>query len=172
MLGVKFRLKESRVAETVKPGISPLILVKELAEEKAMAVAKGLKDEVVIGADTLVIVGNKILGKPKSLKEAEKMLKMLSGKKHKVVTAYTIFDAKTKRKFSRAVKTEVIFRKLTAQEIKKYAKKESMGKCGGYGLQGLGSLLVKEIKGDYYNVIGLPINNIFEDLKKFDVKIF
>jgi len=115
----------------------------------------------VIGADTIVVLNDKILGKPKNEDEAEEMLKMLSGKIHEVITGYCIIhEGKEIKGFD---VTEVKFRELSNEEIESYVKtKEPLDKAGAYGIQGKGALLVEWIRGDYYNVMGFPIKIILE----------
>lgn len=123
-------------------------------------------DDIILTADTIVVVDNKILGKPKDKKEAIKFLSLLSGRTHEVITAYTV---KSKdRLICNYVTTNVVFKELSEETINSYIKSnEWKDKAGAYGIQKYGSLLVKEIKGDYLNVVGLPISSIYDDLKKY-----
>ena len=135
-----------------------------LAVRKAAVVAKDFPDDTVIGCDTSVIVGNEILGKPYDDADAERMLRMLSGKSHQVITGCAIFKGGRSLSFSET--TDVVFYPLTDKEIADYvATKEPCDKAGAYGIQGFGSLLVKEIHGDYFNVVGLPVGKLNKMLK-------
>jgi septum formation protein len=117
------------------------------------------------------VLDNNILGKPKTVKKAEEMLKSLSGRKHRVITGVCIWDKKSgKKKISSAV-TEVYFKKLSFQEICDYIKTgEPLDKAGAYGIQGRGATLVEKINGDYFNVVGLPLCKLFRMLKSFGIK--
>ena len=151
------------VDETVSCGMNVYDVPQYLAELKCGAVAKEHKDCMVIGADTVVICGNEIFGKPRDDKDAENMLKRLSGASHDVVTGCCIMMNGKTVKFSE--KTQVFFRDLTDDEIKKYVESgEPSDKAGAYGIQGKGALLVEKIYGDFFNVVGLPISKLNEKI--------
>jgi len=167
--GLKFKVEKSNISEKIISGASPRQAVINLAEQKAGAVAKKHKDALIIAADTIVTLKGKILGKPKTAKQATKMLAMLSGECHSVFTAFTIINTKNNKKNNKVFKTKVYFNKLTEAEIKKYVlTKEPLDKAGAYAIQGKGIALIKKIEGDYSNVIGLPINELIKTLKKFN----
>lgn len=127
-----------------------------LAEQKALAVAKLRPEDTVIGSDTVVVLGGEIFGKPKDKAHAHAMLKALSSKKHFVYTGVAVAEKGSVRSFVQ--KTEVEFYELSDETIEKYiATFEPMDKAGAYGIQGKGSVLVKGIVGDYFNVMGLPV---------------
>ena len=127
-----------------------------LAEQKALAVAKLRPEDTVIGSDTVVVLGGEIFGKPKDETHAHSMLRSLSGKKHFVYTGVAVAEKGSVRSFVQ--KTEVEFYELSDETIEKYiATGEPMDKAGAYGIQGKGSVLVKGITGDYFNVMGLPV---------------
>lgn len=127
-----------------------------LAEQKALAVAKLRPDDIVIGSDTVVVLGGEIFGKPKDKDHAHAMLRALSGKKHFVYTGVAVAEKGEVRSFVQ--KTEVEFYELSDETIDKYIESfEPMDKAGAYGIQGKGSVLVKGIVGDYFNVMGLPV---------------
>ena len=127
-----------------------------LAEQKALAVAKLRPEDTVIGSDTVVVLNNEIFGKPKDKVHAHAMLKALSGKRHFVYTGVAVAEKGSVRSFVQ--KTEVEFYELSDETIEKYiATGEPMDKAGAYGIQGKGSVLVKGIVGDYFNVMGLPV---------------
>ncbi len=127
-----------------------------LAEQKALAVAKLRPEDTVIGSDTVVVLNDEIFGKPKDKVHAHAMLKALSGKKHFVYTGVAVAEKGEVRSFVQ--KTEVEFYELSDETIEKYiATGEPMDKAGAYGIQGKGSVLVKGIVGDYFNVMGLPV---------------
>jgi septum formation protein len=163
-----FEVSVSTIEEKMEQGIEPGQLVESLAQMKAIDVARDHDDSVVLGADTVVVFRDRILGKPNSADNAREMLALLSGKTHQVYTGVTIIHNKTVRTFHES--TNVTFWDLSAEEIDAYIQSgESFDKAGGYGIQGLGSLLVKEIYGDYFNVVGLPISRIVRELKRFGV---
>ena len=136
-----------------------------LAESKALDVSRKHPDAWVIGADTIVLIGRKILGKPASAEEAFEMLQRLSGKTHQVLTGYCICCKKKNRVFSETVKTDVDFKRLTDAEINWYIQTgEPFDKAGGYAIQGIGSFLVRSINGSYTNVVGLPVCEVMEHL--------
>ena len=123
-------------------------------------------DDVVIGSDTGVFIDGTMLGKPENKEQAREMLKLLSGKTHKVITGCSVFYKGQNISFSEV--TEVEFYHLTDSEIEEYiATGEPMDKAGAYGIQGKGALLIKRIKGDYYNVVGLPVGALKQKLKLF-----
>ncbi len=136
-----------------------------LALRKAKAVAELFPDDTVIGSDTSVIIDGEILGKPKDEADAVRMLRLLSGKTHKVITGCAIF--KKGRSLSFSETTDVTFYPLSEEEIDGYiATNEPYDKAGAYGIQGYGSLLIKGINGDYFNVVGLPVAKLNKALKR------
>ncbi len=141
--------------------------VKTLAEGKAGDLSEKYPDHWIIGADTVVVIGDNILGKPGSKEEARSMLRRLSGQTHQVFTGYCICCKSTHRKFSEAVTTDVIFKRVTEKEIEWYIHThEPFDKAGAYAIQGLGMFLVKRINGSYTNVVGLPVCEVIEFLIK------
>ena len=171
-IGLQFKVDVPLIEEDLKSSLPPDKLVKKLSREKAEAVADKYHDAIIIGADTIGVFDGKIIGKPHTAVEAEKMLSMLRGKSHLVITGYTIIDTETEKSVTKSVATKVYFRKLSKAEIDAYVKTgEPLDKAGAYAIQGLGALIVEKIEGDYYNVIGLPLSSLVESLKEFDVKI-
>ena len=142
--------------------------VKTLAFEKGNTVQGTLKeDAIIIAADTIVTLDGKILGKPRDKKEAFGMLKSLSGKSHKVYSGIALLNTKNNKVIKEAICTEVKFSKLSDEEIFQYIDtEEPMDKAGAYGIQGYGGVFVEEIKGCYYNVVGLPLNKLKKLLKE------
>lgn len=144
------------IEETCPDDMPPEARPEHLALKKAKFVFAQNPDSLVIGADTAVFLGDTMLGKPTDEADAEKMLKALSGRTHKVITGCAIVSKEKEVSFS--VVSEVTFYDLSNGEIKEYVKtKEPLDKAGAYGIQGKGALLVKEIKGDYFNIVGLPV---------------
>jgi len=149
---------------TISPS-TPEIYVKALAEAKATDVSKAYPECWVIGADTIVVIDGKILGKPDSKEQARTMLKRLSGKTHQVYTGYCICCLAEERNFLDTVKTDVLFKNLADNEIEWYINtSEPFDKAGAYAIQGLGTFIVKSIKGSYTNVVGLPVCEVIEFL--------
>lgn len=142
------------------------------AEEKAKAAGNKFPGTVVIGADTIVVYENQIYGKPKNHDEAREMLKTLSGRSHQVITGIAIFKAGTGRDLSLQItdheKTEVVFKKLTDEEIENYlAGYEVLDKAGSYAIQDIEEAFIEKINGDYDNVVGLPVGKLKKMLAKF-----
>jgi septum formation protein len=171
--GLKFRVDESGLEEELVSGVDPREAAMFLSREKARAVARRNKNCLVISADTIVVLKGRVFGKPRSEDEAKRMLKALNGKAHYVITGFTILDSHDRKEISGAVETKVFFKKLDPGEIDAYIRSgEPFGKAGAYGIQGLGALMVKKIEGDFFNVVGLPLNALAENLKEFGVRIF
>ena len=150
---------ESYSADTPVESVPEILAVRKAAE-----VAKKYPNDIVVGCDTSVIIGNEILGKPKNDEDAKRMLKLLAGDTHKVITGCAIFKGGKTVSFSET--TEVTFFPLNDKDIEDYiATNEPFDKAGAYGIQGKGSLLVKGINGDYFNVVGLPVARLNKVLK-------
>jgi septum formation protein len=172
LINLKFKVDVSDYEEDLGLKLKPHDLAKYLSFEKARAVAPNYKDAVIIAADTFIVFRGKLLGKPHTEKEALKMLTLLNGKSHSVITGYTVLDTKTGKKSSRSVETKVWFRKMTGSELRAYVRTgEPLDKAGAYAIQGIGSLIVKKIEGDYFNVIGLPVASLAVTLKKFGINV-
>lgn len=170
--GLRFTVDPGNCEEEVCSSAAPRQLARVLSLKKAKAVSGRHKDALIIAADTFIVVKGRILGKPHSAKEARRMLRILSGRKHIVITGFTILDTTLDRKVSRSVETKVYFRHLSPEEIKAYiASGEPLDKAGAYAIQGLGAALIRAIEGDYFNVVGLPLSALGEELKKFGIRI-
>lgn len=165
--GVEFEVLVSDADETIPDGTLPADAAMLTAEKKALAVAEKCEDALVIGADTIVVLDGKILGKPKDEADAKAMLRFLSGKEHKVITGVCLTDGVKTNKFAQVSK--VRFYDLTDEEIAAYvATKEPMDKAGSYGIQGKGCVLVESIEGDYFNIVGLPVAATVRAIKDFE----
>lgn len=164
---IPFEIVVSDVEEHFNEENDPKEIVQALALQKAEAVANILdQNAVVLGADTIVTIDNQILGKPKDETEARKMLRQLSGREHIVYTGVAIVSVEESTTFYE--ETKVQFWELSDEEIDNYIKSgEPFDKAGAYGIQQLGSILVKRIDGDYFNVVGLPISRTYRELKQF-----
>lgn len=170
--GLNFSVCKSDYEEDLNLSMQPRELARFLSRKKAETVAANHKNALIIGADTFIVYNDRLLGKPHTEKEAEKMLKMLNGNKHSVITGFTIIDTGSGRKLSRSVTTTVYFKKLSSKEIKAYLRsKEPLDKAGAYAVQGLGAVFVEKIDGDFFNVMGLPLCALTESLKKFGVYV-
>lgn len=170
-LGFKFivcpaDIKEERV---LKKG--PAYLVKLNALKKAKVVAKKFKEGIVIGMDTIVYVKKKIIGKPKNYREAKKFLRIFSTYPHWVYTGIAVVDIKRKRYYLDYEKTKLLFRRLSKREIDRYVSQYvSLDRAGGIDIEKEGKELVKEIRGDYYNVVGFPIKKLIFLIRKIKKK--
>ncbi|WP_297132337.1 Maf family protein [Terrisporobacter sp.] len=171
---VRFSIKGSQIDEVINSNESPKETVMRLAYEKALDIAKDNKDALVIGADTIVVINDTILGKPKDEKEAYDMIKLLSGKTHYVITGFALINLSLEKKVIDYEISKITFKELSNECIKDYIQtKESLDKAGAYGIQGYGALLVKNIEGDYFNIVGLPISKMSDCLKNhFNINLF
>lgn len=161
-----FTIIPADVDESVSENIPVHKRPELIAEKKAAAIAKSYPDSLIIGCDTAVISGNRMLGKPKDKADAVEMLRLLSGKTHEVITGCSLFLGEKKLNFS--VTTEVVFYDLTDEEINLYTSGDEWAdKAGAYGIQGQAGLFVKEIHGDYNNVVGLPCAELNRRIKEF-----
>lgn len=156
-MGFSFTVRPAKGEELPHPELTPAQLVEELARQKALEVsAETEADDVVVAADTVVAIDGKVLGKPHDKVHAAQMLSALSGREHTVYTGVAVKRGETLLVEHEA--TQVRFRPLTEREIDLYIQTgEPMDKAGSYGIQGYGALLVEGIRGDYFNVVGLPI---------------
>jgi septum formation protein len=166
-MGLSYTHAGVDIDETRRPGESPEVMVERLAREKAEAVASDLP---VLGADTVVVLGDTVFGKPASLEDALAMLDALSGKTHRVMTAVALrFDGNTKVDMSN---TEVRFRDIDPDEARAYWQSgEPAGKAGAYAVQGIGGVFVESIKGSYSGVVGLPVFETARLLESAGIKI-
>ncbi len=172
LIGLQFKVDPGDYKENMNLKLSPHELARALSLEKAKSVAGKYNNAIIIAADTFVIIRGQLLGKPRTEEEARRMLVLLDGATHSVITGFTILDTDTGKKISRSVETKVTFKKLTEKEINAYVKtKEPLDKAGAYAIQGLGSIFVKRIEGDYFNVIGLPLYPLVECLAEFGIRI-
>lgn len=163
--GLVFQVIPSDVDESAVPLTDPGSYVTTLARAKAEDIASRHPDAWIIGADTIVLIDNDILGKPGSKREAREMLRHLSGQTHQVYTGYALCCRAMGRMIADAVKTDVCFKALSEAEIEWYIQTgEPFDKAGAYAIQGLGTFLVRSINGSYTNVVGLPVCEVIEAL--------
>lgn len=166
--GFDFEVAVSGADERLTEPLSPREMVTELACRKARFVSRENPGRVVLGCDTLVALDDRVLGKPDNREQAKEMLRLLSGKTHSVYTGVCITDGSRTEKF--CYQTAVTFRELSETAVESYvASGESDDKAGAYGIQGLGSVLVKEIDGDYFSVVGLPVSETARVLADFGI---
>ncbi len=171
LTGLTFKVDPACCEEDMNIRVSPRRLSRLLSEKKARAAAGKYSDAIIIAADTFIVFRNRIMGKPRTPAGAREMLTALSGRKHTVITGFTIIDSRTGKRISRSVETKVYFAKLTMKEINAYVRTgEPMDKAGAYAIQGLGSIFVRRIEGDYFNVIGLPLSALKSCLSQFGIK--
>jgi len=171
-IGLKFEVEPSNYEEDMHSELEPHEFARKISLEKAEAVASKHKNAIVIAADTIIVFGSKILGKPHTENEARKMLETINGKSHSVITGFSIIDTGKNKTLSKSVETKIHIRKLTLAEIDAYVKsKEPLDKAGAYAIQGLGAVIVEKIEGDYFNVVGLPLSALTEALKEFGINI-
>jgi septum formation protein len=176
-LGLSFIVKVSNVDEdkAIKAygSMTPVELVRLLSRIKAEAVADDVSDSIVIGADTIVVLGDEILGKPKDAEDARSMLLKLSGKTHLVISGVTVIDTSLNESYVSHVTTEVDFKEISEEEVTGYLQKANyLDKAGAYAIQEHAALFVTGIRGCFFNVVGLPLFETCQILKKFDIKIF
>lgn len=163
--GIAFVAHPAHIPEERRPGEAPLAYVLRLAEEKARAVARRFPGRYVLGADTTVVADEHMLEKPVDHADAARMLRLLSGRAHQVITAVSLV-APDGRSDTRACTTHVFFRKLSEEEIQRYvASREPMDKAGAYAIQGGAAGFADHIEGEYVNVVGLPLSLVTEMLR-------
>jgi nucleoside triphosphate pyrophosphatase len=167
-LNLKFKIINIDIDERTKNGESPSQMVKRLSIEKLEKAKEKISEGIIITADTVVVINNKIIGKPENKKDAEKILKILSGKTHSVYTGFSVFNSGKNKTLTSYEKTSVTFRKLEQNEIVSYIESGTpMDKAGAYGIQDdFGAVFIKKIDGDYYNVVGLPLSKLYDALKQ------
>lgn len=169
-LGLDFEVLVPLVDETIQSGEAPSRYCSRLSEDKAESVRHEHPEALIIAADTVVVIEGKILGKPLDKQEAYEHLMLLQGAMHEVYTGYTVIRGT--KTITRAIRTNVYFRNMSPEEISWYVStEEPMDKAGSYGLQGIGSIFVDRIEGSYTNVIGLPLSDLYQDLKGFGLAL-
>lgn len=171
-IGLAFKVCPTQTDERVLPSEKPETYAVRVASDKASVAIRKVTKGIVIAADTIVVAGDSILGKPVDKHDAERMLLMLQGKMHLVMTGIAVMDAGTKKMLTGLSVTKVWFRNMTEAEIHSYVETgEPKDKAGAYGIQGKGALLVERIEGCYFNVVGLPLSLLGGLLRDFNVDI-
>ncbi len=169
-VGWEFEKQVADIDETELPGEKPDNYVQRLAREKAEKIAVNYIDAYVLGADTIVVIEDKIIGKPKDFEDAARMLKMLSGKKHDVLTGISIVKVSNNNSETKTnlQKTSVKFAKLSDAEINFLVENGApLDKAGAYAVQAQAALFIEEIEGDYWNVVGLPVHLVYQTINSF-----
>ena len=167
LLGLSFEVMPSLVDEGFIKGEMPREHVLRLSREKIQAAYASHPDAWVMGADTIVIINSEVLGKPRTREEAGEMLGKLSGQVHRVFTGFTVARRSAGIEISDAIESSVRFRDITADEMTWYiGSPEPYDKAGGYAVQGMGAFFIKEIHGSYTNVMGLPLCEVVDVLKR------
>jgi nucleoside triphosphate pyrophosphatase len=169
LIGIEHRVSPSNIDESMRGRETPRRHAERLAREKAAAVTKQSPDAVTIAADTIVVIDRKVLGKPTDVADARRMLSMLNGRRHTVITAVAV--ARGGRLRSTVEEVRVEFRRLRGDEIDAYiATGEPMDKAGAYGIQGYGATIVERVEGDYFAVMGLPLARLVTLLRSIGVR--
>lgn len=170
LLGIDFQVKIPNIPEIQQLGEKPEDFCSRISKQKALEVVRGCPGALVIGADTVVVVEGKILGKPQDTNQARDYLMLLQDKVHEVFTGYTIVFGKHQK--TKVVRTRVHFRQMTTEEISWYISTgEPIDKAGAYAIQGIGALFIDRIQGSFTNVIGLPLSDLYFDLKRFGIRL-
>jgi len=172
-VGLKFTILPASVNEDYIKGETPRQHVGRLSQDKARAVADKYPEAWVLGADTIVVIDDLILGKPKNKKQARQMLERLSGREHKVFTGFTLTRTASSIAKTKVVQSAVKFKPIDTDEMEWYiSSSEPYDKAGGYAAQGRGAYFIQSIRGSYTNVIGLPLCEVLAELKKLNVITF
>lgn len=169
LMGLDFAVRAVDIDETMDPGADPVREVARVSRAKAMA-AEASPEDVVIAADTIVVLDRTVLGKPGTPERAAEMLRLLAGRDHQVMTGYTVRRGDTVLTDTEV--SHIFFRPLTETEIDAYVSTgEPLDKAGAYGIQGKAALFVSRLEGDYYNVMGLPVCALTQRLRALGVKV-
>lgn len=166
LYNLPYSVKVSDIDETMNPAARPADEVARVSRRKAEAIARDNPEAVVVAADTIVVLDGTILGKPRDKQDAVRMLTALAGRSHQVMTGCTVMQGSRCETFTEI--SDITFRALSPGEIARYVESgEPMDKAGAYGIQGGAALFCTGIRGDYYNVMGLPVCRLHETLRSF-----
>lgn len=172
-IGLNFEIIPSEYEEDMTAIEDPYDLVKFLALKKGEDVAKKYDNAIIISGDTFVVFNGKFIGKPKDVDDAKNTLRNFSGKTHEIISGFAIIDTKTGKTINDLGKAFVKFKELTDEEINNYVSTgEPLTKAGSYALMGKASVLIEKTEGDFYSIIGLPLNKVYESLKELGVNVF
>ena len=162
--GIPFTVEAAEIDETLNEDLPLTEAIQDLSRRKAEAILKIHPDSVILGSDTIVVIDGKILGKPKDHDEAKQMLRELSGRSHQVITGFCLLSSL--HCHTEVSVSEVYFTEMTEEEIDAYvATGEADDKAGAYGIQGLAGKFITKIEGDYYTIVGLPLSQVYQELK-------
>ena len=165
MIGVNFKVVPSKIKEEINPKIGQNEIAINISKTKAETISYKYPKDIIIGADTIVVLNEEIFGKPKNKNESKKMLKALSGNSHKVITGVTIMNKKLRILKTFSEVTEVFVQKIPTKQIEFYVNNyNTLDKAGSYGIQDWFSVWIKRINGCYYNVMGLPVSKLYRYL--------
>lgn len=165
--GIPFTVEAADIDETLNPELSLREAVEDLSLRKAEEVLRHHPDAVVLGSDTIVVIHDQVLGKPADRNEAARMLELLSGNTHQVITGFAFVS--NRESFSDCTVSNVTFNSLTPKEIDEYISSgEADDKAGAYGIQGLAGRFISQIEGDYYAVMGLPLSRVYSECKNLE----
>ena len=169
MIGLKFKVESSNIYEEVNQKIEQNEIAINISKAKAEKISHKYPNNIIIGADTIVVLNKEIFGKPKNINESKKMLKALSGNSHKVITGVTIMNKKLGILKTFSEMTEVFVREIPTKKIEYYLRNfNTLDKAGGYGIQEWFSVWIEKINGCYYNVMGLPVSKFYKHLVEFE----
>lgn len=171
-IGLSFEAVDNKYNEDMSLNLSPVELAIFLSNGKAQSIIMEYKNAIIIGVDTFISLGGELLGKPYSDEELRLMLNKINGKELVSITGFTITDSSSKKSISDYTETKVKIKKLSKNEIENYIKTgEGLEKAGGFAIQGIGSVLVEKIEGDFFSIAGLPVYKLIERLKEFGINI-
>ncbi len=172
LIGDNFQVFTSSYGEETVEGLTPEELVTHHSLEKSRDVAGNFRDGVIIAADTVVVCGDEVLGKPENEDMAREMLRMISGQQIRAITGITVFDIGRDRELTKYETTRIWISDLTEKEIDSYVDTgEPFGKAGSFAIQGKGALLVERIEGDFFNVVGFPLFRLGKMLRRFGIDL-
>ena len=172
MLGLEFTVYPSEIEEKLTLGLSPKDQVETLSRQKADAVASQFHNAVILSADTMVVLGDEVIGKPKDAGEAKHILKKLSGTQHTIVTGFTLLDTQTKKIIIESTETKIWFRNMTEKEIAAFVEKEKpFDKAGAYAIHELAAIFIEKIEGDCMAATGLSAFQLAKALKDFGIDV-
>jgi septum formation protein len=173
LMGLAFEVAPSGIEEATREGDAPGEHVLRLAKQKAQALSAHYPDAWIMGADTIVVLDEEILGKPGAASEAGEMLRRLSGREHQVYTGFALARKETDLLEGDVARSSVFFKNISEEEINRYVKtEEPYDKAGGYALQGRGACFISKIYGSYTNVIGLPLCEVVSLMRRVGAIIF
>ena len=171
--GIPFIVDVGEYEEDLSLNLAPHELVKHLALGKAKAVCQRHQNSVIIGADTIVVLGDELFGKPHTPDRAKEMLRRISGNMNTVVTGYALIDTASGEVVTESQETKIFFRTMSEHEIDAYiATGEPLDKAGGYAIQGIGGIFIEKIHGDWNSALGLPLYSVMQTLQQFGIDPF